>query len=94
MSGTTFNKYYALAILGALPAVSGCSHINVRQVAYETLRQADCRSNELEEFCSRNFASEFHEYDQARREFIRSQTQRVWRASLDEEKILEALATF
>ncbi len=92
--GGSIKKYYALIILGVLPVLSSCSQIKVRQFAYETLRQVDCRGNRLEEFCSRNYASEFHNYERIRREFMRNQTQRVWRATLEEDLRPEPSITF
>lgn len=74
-------------ILGCLALSTGCAHINVNQLAYEVLRQEDCRINQLEEFCTRNFAKEYHEYELLRRDFMRSQQQADWRASLDEPSI-------
>lgn len=71
------------AILGSLALVSGCAHINVKQFAYEVLRQEDCRINQLEKFCTRNFAKEYHEYERLRRDFMRSQQQQTWRVSKD-----------
>lgn len=75
------------AVFSLVVAVSGCSHINVNQIAYEALRQEDCRINQLDDFCSRNFAHEYREYELMRRDFIRSQQQDVWRMSQDETRI-------
>jgi len=76
----------AVIITGTL-ASSACSHINVKQMAYETLRQEDCRINELEDFCSRNFASEYREYERLRQDYLRSQDQSDWRMSQVDTKI-------
>lgn len=78
------------AILGILALSAGCAHINVNQLAYEVLRQEDCRINQLEDFCTRNFAKEYREYERLRREFMRSQKQTAWRASLEETSITTA----
>lgn len=59
--------------------LAGCQHINVKQLAYEVLRQEDCLRNELEDFCTRTFASEYREYERIRQDFIRSVTQPQWR---------------
>jgi len=64
-----------------MPFLGSCSHINMKQVAYEVLRQEDCRRNQLEVFCSRNFASEYLEYERQRQEYLRSQEQGQWRLS-------------
>ena len=72
----------AIAVV-ALTLGTGCSHINVNQIAYEALRQEDCRINQLDDFCTRNFAKEYHEYERLRRDFIRSQKQTSWRVSRD-----------
>ena len=75
------------ALLGSLVATSGCSHINVKQMAYEVLRQEDCRINNLDSYCTRNFAKEYREYERLRRDFMRSQQQTAWRAKSDETSI-------
>lgn len=75
-------------MLSLVAMSAGCSHINVNQIAYEALRQEDCRINQLEDFCSRNFAHEFREYELMRRDFMRSQQQEVWRVSQDESRII------
>ncbi len=59
----------------------------MHQMAYEALRQEDCRINQLDDFCTRNFANEFREYEVMRRNFLRSQEQSVWRANQDQTKI-------
>lgn len=75
---------YCLQILAMmLPFTGGCAHVNLTQVAYEVLRQEDCRMNQLEEFCTRTFASEYLEYERMRQEYLRSQTQRTWRVQQD-----------
>jgi hypothetical protein len=78
------------AILGCLAMSTGCAHINVNQLAYEVLRQEDCRINQLEDFCTRNFAKEYREYELLRRDFMRSQEQTKWRASQVEASITTA----
>lgn len=62
-----------------MPALVSCAHVNLNQIAYEVLRQEDCRRNQLEVFCTRTFASEYHEYERIRQEFIRSNEQLPWR---------------
>ena len=74
-------------LMAAIPFVGGCAHINVTQLAYEILRQEDCKMNQLEDFCTRTFASEYLEYERVRQEFLRSQTQRAWRVNRDETKL-------
>jgi len=63
---------------------TSCAHIDVKQIAYETLRQEDCRINQLDDFCTRTFASEYLEYTRLRRDFMRGQTQVSWRVSHEE----------
>ena len=72
------------AILVSMVLSTGCSYINVKQIAYEVLRQEDCRINQLEDFCTRNFAQEYHEYERLRQDFMRSQEKVSWRASVDD----------
>lgn len=77
-------------VLASLALSTGCAHINVNQLAYKVLSQEDCRINQLEEFCNRNFAKEYHAYKLLRRDFLRSQEQTDWRASPDETSIATA----
>ena len=69
------------------PALSSCSHINMKQLAYEVLRQEDCRRNQLEVFCSRNFAREYLEYERLRQDYIRNRNQHQWRVSQSSAKL-------
>jgi len=62
---------------------SGCAHVNMTQLAYEMLRQEDCKMNRLEDFCTRTFASEYLEYERQRQDFLRTQSQRTWRVQQD-----------
>jgi hypothetical protein len=78
------------AVLGNLVLSTGCAHINVKQLAYEVLRQEDCRINQLDDFCTRNFAKEYREYELLRRNFMRSQKQTAWQVSPDETSITTA----
>lgn len=75
---------YLITLICVLPALPACQHINVKQVAYEVLRQEDCLRNELEDFCTRTFASEYHQYERMRQEYIRSETQTQWRVNQTE----------
>ncbi|MFT5896832.1 MAG: hypothetical protein ACI8VW_003716 [bacterium] len=84
MSNSVLQSLGISALLGSLILSTGCAYINVHQLAYEVLRQEDCRINQLEDFCTRNFAKEYREYERLRRDFMRSQEQRAWRVSLDE----------
>jgi hypothetical protein len=77
-------KFRTLPFIGMLPVVVGCSQINIRQIAYELLRQEDCKLNQLEDFCTRTFASEYFEYERMRQEYIRSRTDLIWRIDQDE----------
>ncbi len=88
MKKVVVNSLGKTAMLSLVAMGAGCSHINVNQIAYEALRQEDCRINQLDDFCSRNFAHEFREYELMRRDFMRSQQQEVWRASQDESRIV------
>lgn len=88
MKKVVVNSLGKTAMLSLVAMSAGCSHINVNQIAYEALRQEDCRINQLEDFCSRNFAHEFREYELMRRDFMRSQQQEVWRVSQDESRII------
>ncbi len=74
-------------LMAAFPFLGGCAHINITQLAYEILRQEDCKMNQLEDFCTRTFASEYLEYERVRQEYLRSQTQRAWRVNRDETKL-------
>lgn len=67
----------AAALVCTLPLTGGCANgtvvpgIDLRQMAYETLRREDCRLNELEDFCQRNFANDYVEYERLRLGFER-----------------------
>ena len=74
-------------LMAAFPFLGGCAHINITQLAYEILRQEDCKMNQLEDFCTRTFASEYLEYERVRQEYLRSQMQRAWRVNRDETKL-------
>lgn len=78
-----------MAATSALPFIGGCAHINLTQIAYEMLRQEDCKLNQLEDFCTRTFAREYLEYERQRQDFLRSQTQQAWRAEQDEATLLK-----
>lgn len=81
----TLKVIFLITLIGLLPSLVSCAHVNVNQIAYEVLRQEDCRRNQLEDFCSRNFASEYHEYERIRQDFIRSASQPQWRAATGEQ---------
>ncbi len=81
MTNYRFTRLCVVTVLCLLPILSSCSHINMKQMAYEVLRQQDCRQNQLEDFCSRNFAREYLEYERLRQEYIRGQNQHQWRFS-------------
>lgn len=70
-------------LIVTLPFINGCAMLNVKQIAYEVLAQEDCRRNQLESFCARGFAREYHEYEQTRQEFMRSETESPWRAEAE-----------
>jgi len=87
MRMSAFSSIGITAILSSTILTSACSHINVNQMAYEALRKEDCRINALDDFCNRNFALEYHEYELIRRDYLRSQTQTAWRVGQDETNI-------
>ena len=47
--------------------------IDVAQITYEFLRADDCRRNNLEDFCGRTYASEYHDYVRMRQDYIKSE---------------------
>ncbi len=69
----------ALALATVVPLTGGCAHVNLTQIAYEMLRQEDCKLNRLDDFCTRTFAREYLEYERLRQDYLRSQSQREWR---------------
>lgn len=74
-------------LLVFLPLVESCvSTIDLKRMTYEALRQADCRENQLDAFCQRNFANEYAEYERLRRHFIRDTADSPWRAHRDPEQ--------
>ncbi len=72
-----------LVLASLLPFMGGCAHVNLTQIAYEMLRQEDCKLNRLDDFCTRTFAREYLEYERLRQDYLRSQSQRAWRAEQD-----------
>ncbi len=71
-------------ILIGFAVLTGCAHVDVTRIAYETLRKEDCRINELEDFCTRTFAREYKEYTRLREDFIRGEEQQAWQVSLED----------
>ena len=67
--------------------LTGCAHVDVTRIAYETLRKEDCRINELEDFCTRTFAREYKEYTRLREDFIRSEEQHDWQVRLEDQEL-------
>ena len=58
-------------LLCALALSQGCvPSVDLKRMTYETLRREDCRLNQLDEFCQRNFANEYVEYERLRRHFM------------------------
>ncbi len=55
---------------------SGCISLDYKRLAYDFLRQEDCRRNDLDEFCSRTFVFEYDEYELLRREFLRIESEK------------------
>lgn len=86
-STSLFCRASLLMLMTAIPFLGGCAHVNITQIAYEILRQEDCKMNQLEDFCTRTFASEYLQYERTRQEFLRSQTQRTWRVNQEETKL-------
>ena len=76
MSTATLARRTAL-LLCALPLLEGCAvgtvmpRVDLKRMAYETLRREDCRLNQLEDFCQRTFANDYAEYERLRRDFER-----------------------
>lgn len=66
-----------MVFAGLTLMISGCQHINVAQITYEMLRADDCRRNQLEDFCARNYASDYHDYIKLRNDFLRSQDEEI-----------------
>lgn len=65
-----------LTLIGSVALVGACQHVNIAQITYEVLRAEDCRRNQLEVFCARTYATEYHEYRRLRQNFLRSEQQR------------------
>lgn len=58
---------------------TGCSYLNYKRIAYETLRQVDCELNDIDQFCNRSFANEYHEYKRIRDDFMDNRsTNEAW----------------
>lgn len=63
------SRLFACTLLAV--AISGCSSMHVKRAAYQMLRQGDCRLNQLDEFCNRNFTADYHAYERLRQDFLR-----------------------
>lgn len=63
----------------AATTLGGCNTMPFKRAAYQALRQNDCHANELDGYCDRTYAIEFHEYDRLRRDFIRESVEPAWR---------------
>lgn len=87
MNKVVLQSVTVLVALASAALGTGCTHINLHQLAYEVLRQEDCRINQLDDFCNRTFAKEYREYVRLRRDFMRSQQQTDWRLSQNDTKI-------
>ena len=59
-----------LCLIVSVPLLSACQAKSVAQLTYEALRAEDCRRNELEDFCSRNYSFEYQEYRRVRQDFM------------------------
>ena len=49
---------------------SGCT-VDLKRVAYQAIRQGDCRLNEPDNACQANYTSEYQEYARLREDFLR-----------------------
>lgn len=47
-----------------------CTQINVKKITYQALRKHDCRVNEPNAFCNRNYSVDFQEYERMRQNFL------------------------
>jgi len=64
-------------IWGSLLLLTACgATIDYKRVTYDFLRQADCRQNDINEFCDRTFVFEYDEYEKIRREFLRIEAEK------------------
>jgi len=68
-------KGSCLVLLAFATLSAGCQHVNIAQITYEVLRAEDCRRNQLEDFCSRTYASEYYDYVRLRENFLHDQIQ-------------------
>ena len=62
-----------ICLVAGVSLLSGCQHVDVAQITYEALRAEDCRRNQLDDFCSRTYAFEYHEYRRLRQDFLHTQ---------------------
>lgn len=68
---------WTVALVLLIPLFSGCgTTIDYKRLTYDVLRQADCRQNDIDEFCSRTFVFEYDEYEVLRREFLRIENEK------------------
>jgi len=61
----------------AVQLVTACGlTIDYKRLTYDILRQADCRENDVDDFCSRTFVFEYDEYEAQRREYLRIEAEK------------------
>lgn len=76
-SPTTYTRMIRTLLLLCIGTmVTGCASLNYKRLAYDFLRQEDCRQNDPYEFCSRTFVFEYDEYELLRREFLRLESEK------------------
>lgn len=68
-----FSACIKLGLTTSIVLLCGCQHVNVAQLTYEALRAEDCRRNQLEDFCGRTYAFDYHEYRRLRQDFLHAQ---------------------
>ena len=69
-----FRATFATAIVSLATLTGGCA-VDLKQVAYQAIRQGDCRLNEPDNACQANYTSEYKEYARLREDFLRDANQ-------------------
>jgi len=78
-------KLFFVFMICLLASLSqSCMQVNVKKMTYQALRQHDCRVNEPNAICARNFSIEYHEYERMRRKLLSDTQTGQYQASLQD----------
>jgi len=68
---TMFLKLFFVFMICLLATLSqSCAQVNVKKMTYQALRQHDCRINQPDTICARNYSADYHEYERMRKKLL------------------------